>query len=103
MARLAQALSTGRRWRPVLAAALRDVLPEKIVARERKAHFGILETGFARHKAALEAVINEAPIPDGILDRQVVLDVIEIAENVAAHVEFDLARDQQEAAVRHRL
>ena len=35
-------------------------------------------------------------------DRQFVLDVVEVAENVAAHVELDLARDQQQAAVRHR-
>lgn len=64
------------RMKPVLAAALSDVLPEKIVARGRKIHFGIFITGIARHQAALESAIKKAPIPDGILDRQVMLDAL---------------------------
>ena len=64
------------RLKPVLAAALRDVLPAKIVNRGRKVHFGIFMNGMARHQAVLKAVIRKAPIPDGILDRQIMLDAL---------------------------
>ncbi len=64
------------RLKPVLAAALHDVLPEKIVNRGRKVHFGIFMNGMARHQAALMTVIKKAPMPDGILDRQVMLDAL---------------------------
>jgi asparagine synthase (glutamine-hydrolysing) len=62
--------------KPVLAAALRDLLPEKIVMRSRKVHFGIFMHGMTRQQAALEAIIRDAPIPEGILHRQVLLDAL---------------------------
>jgi DNA invertase Pin-like site-specific DNA recombinase len=55
--------------KPVLAAALHDVLPEKIVMRSRKVHFGIFMNGMMRQQDALEAIIQEAPSPEGILHR----------------------------------
>ena len=64
------------RMKPVLAAALHDVLPAKIVMRSRKTHFGIFMNGMARHKDALEAIIQEAPIPEGILHRPALLDAL---------------------------
>ncbi|HUN96645.1 MAG TPA: asparagine synthase-related protein [Bradyrhizobium sp.] len=62
--------------KPVLAAALDDILPEKILKRSRKVHFGIFTSGMVRQREALETVIREAPIPDGILDRSVLLDAL---------------------------
>lgn len=62
--------------KPVLAAALHDVLPEKIITRSRKAHFGIFMNGMTRHQAALESIIEKAPIPDGILHREVLLEAL---------------------------
>ncbi|ETW95077.1 MAG: hypothetical protein ETSY1_32110, partial [Candidatus Entotheonella factor] len=64
------------RMKPVLAAALHDVLPEKIITRSRKAHFGIFMNGMTRHQAALETIIEKAPIPDGILHREILLDAL---------------------------
>jgi asparagine synthase (glutamine-hydrolysing) len=62
--------------KPVLAAALHDVLPEKIVMRSRKVHFGIFMNGMTRQMDALERIIREAPIPEGILHRPVLLDAL---------------------------
>jgi asparagine synthase (glutamine-hydrolysing) len=62
--------------KPVLAAALRGVLPDKILMRGRKVHFGIFTSGMARHQDALEAAIRDAPIPEGILDKPVLLDAL---------------------------
>jgi hypothetical protein len=59
-----------------LAAALHDVLPEKIVMRSRKVHFGIFMNGMTRQMDALERIIREAPIPEGILHRPVLLDAL---------------------------
>ena len=62
--------------KPVLAAALRDVLPEKILTRSRKLHFGIFADGMTRKQDALKAMIQAAPVSEGILRRPVLLDTL---------------------------
>jgi asparagine synthase (glutamine-hydrolysing) len=62
--------------KPVLAAAVRDVLPEKIVRRSRKSHFGELLAGYARHQNALERLIMESPVDREIIDKAVLLDCL---------------------------
>lgn len=64
------------RMKPVLAAALHDVLPGKIVTRSRKVHFGIFMNGMTRKQRVLEAIIQDAPIAEGILHRQVLGDAL---------------------------
>jgi asparagine synthase (glutamine-hydrolysing) len=64
------------RMKPVLAAALHDVLPRKILTRHRKVHFGIFMDGMTRRQAALEALIHAAPIEDGILSRAALRDAL---------------------------
>ena len=78
--------------KPVLAAALHDVLPEKILKRSRKIHFGIFTSGMARQREALEAVIREAPIPDGILNRSVLLDGLAKTTLGVYHRQFGVER-----------
>jgi asparagine synthase (glutamine-hydrolysing) len=65
--------------KPVLHAALRDVLPPKLLARRRKTHLGILNAGFTRHRAVLLRLIERAAIPPGILDRALLRDALEKA------------------------
>jgi asparagine synthase (glutamine-hydrolysing) len=60
--------------KPVLAAALHDVLPEKILTRSGKAHFDILHSGLARNQNSLEEIIRHAPIQEGIINRSVLID-----------------------------
>ena len=67
------------RMKPVLAAALHDVLPEKIVTRSRKATFDILVSGLARNQNSLEEMIRQAPIHEGIMNRSVLIDSLEKA------------------------
>lgn len=72
-----------RPMKPVLAAAMRGVLPDKILHRSRKAHFNSLITGFARHQEWLERLAQEAPLEDGVIDRGVLLDSLnKVALNV---------------------
>jgi asparagine synthase (glutamine-hydrolysing) len=65
--------------KPVLAAALRDVLPEKIVLRSRKVHFGIFIDGMTRRRQELAALIRDAPIDDDILDKPALLEALDKA------------------------
>jgi asparagine synthase (glutamine-hydrolysing) len=65
--------------KPVLAAALRDVLPEKIVLRSRKVHFGIFIDGMTRRRQELVALIRDAPIDDDILDKPALLEALDKA------------------------
>ena len=67
------------RMKPVLAAALHDVLPEKIVNRTGKAHFDILHSGLTRNQNSLGEIIRQAPIPEGIINRSVLIDSLEKA------------------------
>jgi asparagine synthase (glutamine-hydrolysing) len=62
--------------KPVLAAALTGVLPEKIINRRAQAHFNSLLTGYARHQPWLEQLIWQAPIEEGIIDRSVLIDCV---------------------------
>jgi len=62
--------------KPLLAAAMRDVLPEKIVRRSRKSHFGELLAGYARHQDELETLIVEAPMDRDIIDKTVLIDCL---------------------------
>ena len=75
------------RMKPVLAAALHDVLPELIRTRSRKAHFGVLSNGLARHREALDALIRQVPLADELLDRAALREALEKAAlGVYAHV-----------------
>jgi asparagine synthase (glutamine-hydrolysing) len=62
--------------KPVLASALHDVLPEKILMRSRKVHFGIFMYGMTLRQKELEAIIRETPVPEGMLHRSVLLDAL---------------------------
>jgi asparagine synthase (glutamine-hydrolysing) len=61
------------RMKPVLAEAMRDVLPENIRNRRRKGHFNeVYYLGLARNLHKLELMIQEAPIEElGIIDKEV--------------------------------
>jgi asparagine synthase (glutamine-hydrolysing) len=63
-----------RPMKPVLAAALTGVLPEKIIHRSRKAHFGIVTSGYVRHRDWLEALVRDTPA-EGI-DRTVLAEMV---------------------------
>ena len=62
--------------KPALAAAIGDVLPEKIVRRSRKSHFGELLAGYARHQDALETLIMESDVDREMIDKAVLLDCL---------------------------
>lgn len=65
--------------KPLLAAALKDVLPEQILTRSRKVHFGELNSGLARNRRSLEEMILQAPIPEGAIDRAMLIDSLDKA------------------------
>jgi asparagine synthase (glutamine-hydrolysing) len=67
------------RMKPVLAAALHDVLPEKILTRSRKSTLDILNSGLARNQSSLVEMIQRAPIPEEIINRTVLIDCLEQA------------------------
>jgi asparagine synthase (glutamine-hydrolysing) len=72
-----------RPMKPVLAAAMKGVLPDKIIHRTHKAHFAMLIKGYARHRAELEHLIDGAPIDDAVVDRGVLRDCVEkVALNI---------------------
>ena len=62
--------------KPVLAEAMADVLPEKILNRASKAHFNYVLSGYARHRQWLLDLLHEAP-PDDIVDRRGVEEAVE--------------------------
>jgi asparagine synthase (glutamine-hydrolysing) len=64
-----------RPMKPLLAAAMSGVLPEKIIHRSRKAHFGALIEGYARNRGALERLVRDAP--ESIFDRTALADAVE--------------------------
>lgn len=55
--------------KPVLAAALKDVLPPEITRRQVKVPVTTMRRGFARHHRSLLVLVRTAPIDEGILDR----------------------------------
>jgi len=65
--------------KPVLATALADLLPGRIVERRRKGHFNTVLAGFDVHRDWLRRVIWEAPDPDGIIDRQALDEAVSLA------------------------
>jgi asparagine synthase (glutamine-hydrolysing) len=64
--------------KPILAAAMRDVLPDAIRNRPRKGSFNeVFFLGLSRNLPLLEQLIHEAPIDDlELLDREVLLDCL---------------------------
>jgi asparagine synthase (glutamine-hydrolysing) len=67
--------------KPILAAAMRDILPECILKRPSKGHFNeAYYTGLSRNLQRLEALVEEAPADDlGFLDRVTLLDSLQRA------------------------
>jgi asparagine synthase (glutamine-hydrolysing) len=67
--------------KPILAAAMRGILPECILNRPRKGHFN--ETyymGLSRNLRHLEALVEQAPVDDlGFLDKVSLLDCLQRA------------------------
>ena len=64
--------------KPILAYAMRDVLPDKIRNRRGKAHFdAAYYRGLARHLPVLERLVQEAPIDDlGVFDKATLTDCL---------------------------
>jgi asparagine synthase (glutamine-hydrolysing) len=67
--------------KPILAAALRNILPECILSRRRKGHFNeIYYVGLSRNLRSLEALIEQAPVDElGFLDKATLLDCLQRA------------------------
>jgi asparagine synthase (glutamine-hydrolysing) len=67
--------------KPLLAYAMRDVLPESILKRRRKGHFNsVTHSGLARNRPALEALIRQAPVDSlGVFDKKVLLSCLQQA------------------------
>jgi asparagine synthase (glutamine-hydrolysing) len=67
--------------KPILAAALRGILPECILNRPSKIAFdAIYYIGLSRNLQRLEALIEQAPVDDlGFLDKAVLLDCLQRA------------------------
>jgi len=67
--------------KPVLAAAMRGILPECILNREVKGHFNeSYYTGLSRNLPRLEALVEQAPVDDlGFLDKRSLLDCLQRA------------------------
>jgi asparagine synthase (glutamine-hydrolysing) len=66
-----------RPMKPLLAATMAGVLPEKIIHRSRKAHFGALVEGYGRNRRVLEQLVDAAP--ESIFDRTALRDAVESA------------------------
>jgi asparagine synthase (glutamine-hydrolysing) len=67
--------------KPILAAALRGILPEPILTRRRKGHFNeIYYMGLSANLRSLEALIERAPVDElGFLDKATLLDCLQRA------------------------
>jgi asparagine synthase (glutamine-hydrolysing) len=67
--------------KPILAAALRGILPECILNRPSKIHFdAIYYIGLSRNLRRLETLIEQAPVDDlGFLDKAVLLECLQRA------------------------
>ena len=64
--------------KPILAAAMRDILPDVILKAPRKGHFNeVYYMGLSRNLQSLEALIQQAPVDgSGIFDKTVLLDCL---------------------------
>ena len=71
----------GGRQKPILAAAMRDILPECILNRPLKGHFNeSYYIGLSRNLPYLEALVEQAPVDDlGFLDKASLLDCVQRA------------------------
>jgi asparagine synthase (glutamine-hydrolysing) len=78
---LTRARPEPRTQKPVLAAAMRGILPECILNRERKGHFNeAYYAGLSRNLPRLEALVERAPVDDlGFLDKGSLLDCLQRA------------------------
>ncbi len=67
--------------KPILAAALRGILPECILNRPSKGHFNeVYYVGLSRNLRRMEALIEEVPVDDlGFLDKATLLDCLQRA------------------------
>jgi asparagine synthase (glutamine-hydrolysing) len=67
--------------KPVLAAAMRGILPECILNRPSKGHFNeAYYMGLSRNLPRLEALVEQAPVDDlGFLDKASLLDCLQRA------------------------
>jgi asparagine synthase (glutamine-hydrolysing) len=67
--------------KPILAAAMRRILPDRILDRPRKGHFNeVYYVGLSRNLPSLEALVRQAPIDDlGLFDRTTLLDCLQQA------------------------
>ncbi len=67
--------------KPILKAALRDILPERILNRPSKGHFNeSVFTGLSRNLRSLEALVEQAPAEAvEFLDKTVLLDALQRA------------------------
>ncbi len=65
--------------KPILAAAMRGVLPECILNRPFKGHFNeAYYTGLSRNLGSLEALVEQAPVDDmGFLDKASLLECLQ--------------------------
>jgi asparagine synthase (glutamine-hydrolysing) len=61
--------------KPLLAQAMRDVLPEQILKRRRKSHYSsLIHAGMRRNRQVLERLIRQAP--EDIFDKDVLLQCL---------------------------
>jgi hypothetical protein len=65
--------------KPLLAAALADVVPASIINRVYKPNFGVMLRGFVRHRSWLEQLVRDAPFDDAMIDRKVLLESLDKA------------------------
>jgi asparagine synthase (glutamine-hydrolysing) len=65
--------------KPVLAAAMRNILPDCILNRPAKGHFNeTFYVGLSRNLPQLEALVEQAPVDDlGFLDKATLLDCLQ--------------------------
>jgi asparagine synthase (glutamine-hydrolysing) len=67
--------------KPILAAAMRGILPECILNRPLKGHFNeSYFVGLSRNRAFLESLVEQAPVDDlGFLDKTILIDCLQRA------------------------
>lgn len=67
--------------KPILAAAMRGILPECILNRPYKGHFNeAYYMGLSRNLRSLEALVEQVPVDDlGFLDKAILLDCLQRA------------------------
>jgi asparagine synthase (glutamine-hydrolysing) len=65
--------------KPILAEAMRGVLPEPIRTRRRKGHFGeCTYLGLSRNLPGLETLVRKAPVEDlGMFDKEILLQCLQ--------------------------